>query len=459
MALKTPLSRVLQAVLSSLENISGVKRFWVAFSGGIDSHVLLHVLASQRHQLKDIAIQVVHINHALNSKSDQWAEHCGNICEQLKIDFVDIDVDASPRTGESPEARARKVRYEAIAKLIKPEDCLLTAHHQDDQVETLLLQLMRGSGPKGLSAMPEVSVFEEGLIARPLIKVRREEIHAYAVAHKLQWIDDDSNADTKYDRNFIRHEIVPRLQQRWPSLSQTVSRSARNCAEAAEIIEQAADKALQEMNLGESESLSIVALQQFSLVEQRNILRRWLQSRELNTPSSVQLGQIIEQISTAAVDAMPRLTWEGSEVRRYRDQLFAMPQLKDFEMELPIQWSVDKPLVIDDLGVLKVSPGIGAGVAKKFITGDSLTVQFRQGGESIQPVNRKEKHALKKLFQESGVPPWIRERTPLIYIGAELAVVGEMFISHQFQAQEDEDSYIFQWESRLQAGATRGVGL
>ena len=453
MAIKTPISQVVESVLNSLTKLNDVNRYLVAFSGGIDSYVLLHVLASQRHQLNDADLQAVHINHALNINSDQWATRCQAMCEQLKVGFVGIDVDATPRPGESPEARARTVRYEAISRLIRPGDCLLTAHHQDDQVETLLLQLMRGSGPKGLSAMPEVSTFNSGLIARPLINVRREAIQAYAVKHQLKWIDDDSNRDIKFDRNFIRHEIIPKLQQRWPSLSQTVSRSARYCAEATEILESSARKAIEKITPYGGEALPITALQQYSIAEQKNILRYWFQLRGLKTPSSSQLDQVIGQVMTAAVDATPRLTWEGSEVRRYRDKLYALIPLKDIDLENPIEWNLEQPLEVDSVGTLNIIEGVGDGIAKKYVKTNVLTVNFRQGGESIQPVGRREKHALKKLFQETGVPPWVRERTPLIFIEGELAVVGEMFVSAKFHAREGEDSYIFQWKSHQQSGS------
>jgi len=453
MALKTPISEVVQSVLSSLGKINNVSRYLLAFSGGIDSTVLLHVLAAHRHQFSNVDLLAVHINHALNINSDQWAERCQTICEQMKVGFVAIDVDATPRAGESPEARARTVRYEAISRLVKPGDCLLTAHHQDDQVETLLLQLMRGSGPKGLAAMPEITTFKDALIARPLIHVRRDSIQSYAIKHQLKWVDDDSNRDVKYDRNFIRHEIIPRLQQRWPSLSQTVSRSARYCAEASEILEATARNAIEQMDLGDSEALSVSALLKYSRAEQKNILRYWFTLRRLSTPSSAQLDQVVDQILTAAVDATPRLTWEGSEVRRYRDRIYSLPQLKEVDVVEPIVWNMQQPLELDNLGILKVAEGSGVGIARKYIGHKNLTVSFRQGGESIQPAGRKEKHALKKLFQEAGVPPWVRERTPLIFVDGELAAVAELFISQKFQAQSGEDSYIFQWKSQYLGGS------
>ena len=457
MSFQSPASSVVQSVVTQLQSIENANNYWLAFSGGIDSLVLLHILSTHRHQLNDVNIKAVHVNHSLSKNADQWEQHCRTCCEQWKIEYVSIDVDATPRQGESPEARARTVRYEAISKLVKQGDCLLTAHHQDDQVETLLLQLLRGSGPKGLSAMPELSEFSDGQIARPLINCKRDAIQAYAIKHQLKWIEDESNRDIKYDRNYLRHEVIPKLQQRWPSLSQTVSRSARHCAEAVEILESAAQQGLKKINPHNRDFLSISELTTFTKVEQKNILRYWFQLRGLSTPSGVQLDQVITQVLTASADSSPKLCWEGGEVRRYRDQLYAMSSLGDvtglIESE-PVDWNVDQPLEFVQVGILTAISGEGDGIAKKYLAEHNLRVGFRQGGESIQPVGRKEKHTLKNLFQESGVPPWVRERIPLIYIGDELAAVGNLFISQEYWADDGEDSYRFQWQSVLPGQST-----
>ncbi|WP_455208965.1 tRNA lysidine(34) synthetase TilS [Kaarinaea lacus] len=447
MVIATPHSKVIQPVLSCLSETHGIKRYWLAYSGGIDSHVLLHVLANHQYVFSDAKFHALHINHALSPQADQWAEHCRSTCEQLQIPFIAIDVDATPRSGESPEARAREVRYQAIGRLIKPHDCLLTAHHQDDQVETVLLQLMRGSGPKGLAAMPQWAGFHSGHLARPLIQVRREDIHAYAVANKLKWITDESNLDTKYDRNFIRHEIVPRLSQRWPSLAQTVSRSARYCAEAVEILDHDAQHVLRQINPDGLPFLPVSKLVQLSKAQQRNVLRYWIHQHGMNTPSSTRLEQVIEKILHAAPDASPKVSWGGCEVRRYRDQLYIMSTLPVVDADETMTWNIANPVVIQGIGELTARPAVGGGIGKKYVNCNQLTIRFRQGGESIQPVGRSQHHALKKLYQELGIPPWVRERTPLIYIDDQLAAVGDLFISQQFSADTGEDGYIFQWES------------
>ena len=447
MTLTTPLSKVIQSVIGNLSFKAEIRNYWIAYSGGIDSHVLLHVLANHQHLFDEVNIHAVHINHAINSKSDQWAEHCRKECDRLNVRYIAIDVDATPKAGESPEAKARQVRYEAIMRLLKEGECLLTAHHQDDQVETLLLQLMRGCGPKGLSAMPLYSNLGKSFHIRPFLNVKREEIHAYAVAHQLKWITDDSNLDIRLDRNFIRHEVVPVLLKRWPSLGLTVSRSARYCAEAVEILEGSAKKILARINPEKSEYLSIKALKEHSQAEQKNTLRYWFQIRNLGIPSSAQLAQIIEQISIAADDASPVISWENAEVRRYRDQLYAMRKLISFDVKHRYLWDITKPLIIESIGRLVAIPVRGQGVAKKYVNEAPLEVRFRQGGETIQPIGRKESHSLKKLFQERGIPPWVRERTPLLYIDDQLLAVSDMFSNQQFCADADENGYIFHWES------------
>ena len=459
MAITTPHSKVVQSVLSCLKQAADIKRYWLAYSGGIDSHVLLHVLAKHQHKFSEVSFNAVHINHALNPQADQWAEYCRKVCEELQIYYVGIDVDATPLTGESPEAKAREARYQAIIRLIRQGDCLLTAHHQDDQVETLLLQLMRGSGPKGLAAMPQWTTFGAGYLARPFLQVRREDLHAYAVANKLKWINDESNLDTRFDRNFIRHEIIPKLAQRWPSLAQTISRSARYCAEAVELLDDAAEQCLREINPEQHLYLSVDKLLQLSKAQQRNVIRHWINQHHMNTPSSTQLEQVIEQVLTAVPDSMPQVSWEGCEIRRYRNHLYVMPSLQPINADQDISWDITKPINIEGIGELHAKSSIGTGLAKKYVSSGGVSIRFRKGGETIQPVGKTQHHALKKLFQEQGIPPWIRDRIPLIYINDQLAAVGEMFMSQQFHAAEGEDGYIIQWESGFQAKTAQVTDL
>ncbi len=225
------------ALLSSILRLPRAPHFLVAYSGGMDSHVLLHALAQLRPQLPGIAVRAVHVEHGLHPQSAQWARHCMTVCAQLDIACEVRAVDARAPDGVSPEAAARAARYAALAEAVPCGGILLTAHHQDDQAETLLLQLLRGGGPRGLAGMAPVSRFGTAWLARPLLEFSHAALRAYAVTQKLQWVDDSSNVETRFDRNYLRHEIMPGLRRRWPSAGVTLGRAAQHCAEAAELLD------------------------------------------------------------------------------------------------------------------------------------------------------------------------------------------------------------------------------
>ena len=445
MARKSLHARVIESVLQTVKSISDINRVWIAYSGGIDSHVLLHVLAMHRHEIPGLDVRAVYINHGLNPQADQWSQHCQRVCEGLKLDFIAIDVDATPVPGESPEARARLARYSALEKLVQHDQILLTAYHQDDQVETLLLQLMRGSGPKGLAAMPEQTPIGAGALVRPMLNIRREDVHAYAIHHKLNWIVDDSNADLKFDRNYIRHKVIPVLSQRWPSLSQTVSRSAYLCAEASELLELTAAKTLQQVRTDNPAVLDLAVLKMFSQTEQRNALRFWINQLGFDTPSRVQLQRIIDEVLPAREDKLPLVSWGNNEIRRYRDRIYLLRTLPEINHQQTYHWSGADQQSIDTLGVLQVARTSGEGVLAELLEPGRVTIRFRTGGESLKPAGRKEHHSLKKLFQELGIPPWMRGRIPLIFIDDNLAAVESVFVDHNYQARDGKEGRVFHW--------------
>ena len=219
-----------------LQDFPAVARFWLAYSGGCDSHVLVHAAAQLRAVVAERIFHVVHVDHGLQTASAEWARHCAAVCEELALPFTLLRVDARGSLGESPEAAARHARYRALASLMQAGDCLLTAHHQDDQAETLLLQLLRGGGPHGLAAMPALSPFAAGMHARPMLTFSREELRRYAQRHALQWIDDPSNADSGFDRNYLRNSVMPVLRERWPAVARVLARGAGHQAEAAQLL-------------------------------------------------------------------------------------------------------------------------------------------------------------------------------------------------------------------------------
>ena len=420
--------------------------YWVAYSGGLDSHVLLHVLGSVRDEL-GARIGAVHVNHGLQAEAGQWEAHCRQVCADLDIDYVSLQVDARAMSGESPEAAARVARYQALADWLPAGHGLLTAQHQDDQAETLLLQLLRGSGVNGLAAMPATTGLGNGWHLRPLLAFTRNSLHDYALRHELHWVEDPSNADTAYDRNFLRQRILPVLQERWPAMSANLSRSAVHCAEAADLIEALGKQDLRGVAGQQCNSLSLKRLVALPVMQQRNVLRLWIRETAGMPPSTAVLARIQNDILSSRPDAEPCVRWGQHEVRRYRDDLFLLPQSREPDRNQVVDWEMTEPLRLPDAGgVLSVSQQTGQGIRKTAIADAGVRVTWRHGGERCHPAGRGHHHSLKKLFQEQGIPPWERAHIPLIYIGDRLAAVAGLWVCEPFQAGPQESGLLINWE-------------
>ena len=426
--------------LKDLPAFREIKRFVIAYSGGLDSHVLLHAITAMRAELDGRELLAVHVNHGLSANAQQWSAHCASQCERLGITLKQFDIDARAEVGESPEAAARDGRYAIIASMIEEGDCLLTAHHQDDQAETLLIQLLRGAGPRGLAAMPRFVPFAEGWHARPLLGYSRDELLDYAQQAQLSWIDDESNSDTRFDRNFLRHEILPKLKSRFPGMASTLSRSASLCGEAAELLVSAAEDDLSQVQL-DDQSFSVSGLQAIGEVRARNLLHHWCRARSrdqgMSTPSAAQLQCVWMEVIGAGADSEPVVSWPGGEARRYRDVLVIRSPLTVHDIALRLPWDAQQVLSIPGLGELRGEQEAGQGVALSALDGKNLEIRFRQGGEKLRPVGRAGHHALKKLFQEAGTPPWMRDRIPLLYSGDQLLAVAGYWVAHEAAARPD----------------------
>ncbi len=402
------------------------KRLWVAYSGGLDSHVLLHLLAQS-----DLQLRAIHINHGLNPDADDWAEHCLKVCKTLGVVCHVVKVKVEVAARESLEAKARTARYQAIIDTIAPDDVVLTAQHADDQAETLLLQLLRGSGVAGLAAMPE----NKGWLIRPLLRYTRAELYEYAQAANLKWIEDSSNADTRFDRNFLRHEIMPRLQQRWASVSHIISRAASHQAEANELIQDLAELDLQQCQGNKPDILNLDNLSKLSSARQSNVLRFWIKKLALPSPTTKQLQQIVSNLITAKADSQPLVSWQGAEIRRYRHNLFAMPPLPSSTKN--IKWLFPTPSPHLPLGNLKLTQGKGLALP----SGTELEIRFRQGGEVIRL--NKHQRVVKKLLQAAGLPPWQRKFIPIIFLENVLIAIPGIGVADGFLA--DENGWNIEW--------------
>jgi len=412
--------------------------YWLAYSGGLDSHVLLHLMAKLR-VVVPLNLRAVYINHGLSPNAAAWAKHAASVCQQLQIEFQQQSINFHVTPGKSREDLARDRRYQVFAELLAPNDFLLTAHHQNDQAETLLLQLLRGAGPKGLSAMPRIKPFASGFHARPLLNFTRNELADYATQHQLKWIEDESNTDTQFTRNFLRCNVLPVLQQRWANVTNVLARAADNCAEAEQLLASVALEDLAAIQDSEPHIISIQKLQLLNPLRQRHVLRTWFSQLNFPLPSVVKLQQIQQTMLFARHDKLPHVNWGNVEVRRYRDQLHALRCLLPHDPTQVITWNLAELLTVKNFGELQAVRVNGAGLRADI---DAVTVRFRQGGERVCLPGRKHHHELKKLFQEWGVLPWQRDRVPLIYVQEKLAAVVGFFIADEFVAGKNEAGWI-----------------
>jgi tRNA(Ile)-lysidine synthase len=433
----------LKVTLRSWPEPSG---YCVAFSGGRDSSVLLHAMAALRDDFAP-RLRAVHINHGINADADRWQEHCREACTRLGVDYVACDVDVSADRTQSLEARARKARYARLRALLAADELLLTAHHRDDQLETVLLQLLRGAGPAGLAAMPALTEFGRGWLGRPLLTLSRAELQAYVQAEDIGWIDDPSNADSRFDRNYLRARVLPALTARWPAAARTISRSARHCAEASELL---AELAAADLTKSRGECPDRLRLEPFGRMRrarQANLVRYWLSDLGFPRPPARQLTQILTEVVTAAPAAAPRVVWPGAEVRRYRDCLYAMSPLA-----APPSAGAAKSIVPETmmklesgLGEFRLEAARGEGLSQAACGGCVLQMRFRAGGERCRLVGEAHRKPLKKLFQERGIVPWMRSRLPLIFVGETLAAVAGVGVCNDFAARADEPAWRVVW--------------
>lgn len=402
----------------ALRGLPGGGRWVVGFSGGADSTALLHALAALDGFGRELL--AVHVHHGLQTQADAWAEFCAATAAELGVPFRLEHVCVTP-SGQGLEAAAREARYAALAACMERGDVLLTAHHRGDQAETLLLQLLRGAGPAGLAAMPELAPFDSGWHARPLLNQTREALRAYLRARQLRWIDDPSNDELTANRNYLRHRVMPQLQERWPETESILAAAAQRQAQTLELTLALGRMDIEQASGSEPATLSVSALRKLDRARLHNVLRVWLSDKGLSTPSTARLEQVRACVLEAAADASPLLCWPGGEMRRYRDELHAMPPLPPHDSTRVFVWeSLSENLQL---------PSIGRTLSLRDLHTDlsacamPVSVRFRRGGERCRIQGAPHTRALKTLFQDAGVPPWVRDRIPLLYVGEQLREV------------------------------------
>ncbi len=441
-----PFLKRFQTSLESLFTLSENSNYVVAYSGGVDSHVLLYCC-------KQLALPVraVHVHHGLQDVADDWVKQCQRYCESQNIKLDVLYVDANKKQGQSPEETARIVRYEALQNNLVDDDCLLTAQHLNDQAETLLLQLFRTASAAGLSAMPAAKCIGLNTHIRPLLSFSRTEIECYAKDNNLTWLEDPSNQDISFDRNYLRKEIIPHLERRWPEVVKQLSTVAGLQSNNLQVLEDMAAidlsnavtmpcDGLQSGVFEVMSTLSVDKLKQLSPSRLLNVLRYWVKTTLRNKPSRNLLEEIEKTLIHVQSDANPEIIFSGYVFRKFQGNLYLLKDNRDGKSEIEQGWSPVSPLNLSNLKVQLKAVDTDGGLSRQLLK-ESLKVGFRKGGETFHPVGRRHSQSLKKLLQEANVPPWERDVIPLVYFKEELIAVGGLWVSKEFSVADGESGW------------------
>jgi tRNA(Ile)-lysidine synthase len=400
----------------------------VAFSGGPDSTALLHALA-QLPEARERDLRALHVDHGLHAASADWAKRCADFCKSIDVPLTTLRVQVDHARGEGIEAAARHARYAAFAENLAAGEWLMLGHHRDDQVETVLLKLLRGAGPEGLGGMRALRSFAGGWLWRPLLETPREALRKYLSEKELSCIDDPANANLRFARNVLRREILPRIAANWPHADASILHAAQLCRAAAAYIDAAAQTALATLRR-DADTLDVAGWLVLPEALRAPVLDAWLHAHGFSEPPDAPRAELAKQAANASEDSTPVVAWPGTEVRIWDGRLHATPPLAIPAADWHTQW-YGAPLELPpDCGELRLE---AMHPASKHATGTPfdppLTVRFREGGERIKPVGDPHTRELRDLFQQARVPPWLRVRCPLVFENHELIAVAGLWIS------------------------------
>ena len=414
----------------------------VAFSGGADSTALLGALAALPRP--PLRLRAVHVDHRLHPDSRRWSAHCRRMARALGVPLEVRSASVKRSPGESLEAAARTARYTLLAAALEEGEALLTAHHEDDQLETVLLQLLRGAGLAGLAAMPAQAPFGRGSLVRPLLGWPRAELQEWARAQGLKWIEDPSNSELHLDRNYLRARVLPLIRERWPAAAATVARTARHAAEAQRLLDELgrSDAARAAFGAG----LSARALRALAPERRRNALRFWITAAGFRAPPASRLGEIAGPLLAARADAQPCVRWPGAQLERRGDLLsLSVPPAAHRGASAPAAaprapvswlWHRQRSCALPDFGGRLTLEGDARGPLDLGALPETLTIRARSGGERLRPRRGGPHRALKSLMQEARVPVAARASWPLVYAGEKLIAVPGLWLDESVQASE-----------------------
>ena len=421
-----------KAFVSLLESQKKIKSMTVALSGGVDSVVLLHLL----HQLQKthhFTLKASHVHHGLSKNADKWVKFCEKLCAKLSISLDVNYIQLPQKKSLGIEGEARRLRYEKLLK--SKTDLVVLAHHEDDQAETFLLQLIRGAGVKGLSSMAHFD--DSRRLWRPLLNTSRTDIESYAKKHQLKWIEDESNQNIDFDRNFIRSKVLPILKNRFNHIIKVISRSSSHLAEAQNLLDDLAKIDIKSYLKSDNykHKLQVKTLDKLSNSRAKNVLRYWLEINNQLMPSKDLLDELLRQVLTAKKDATIKIQLSRDfEIRRYKDEIYIVKKNLKGQKNYEIIWKGESEILLPNGAQLNFKKVKGRGINFKFLNDQKLRIRNRQGGEFFKPDSKRPTKKIKQLLQESDLPPWEREFFPIIFVGDELAAVPNFGIDEKYQA-------------------------
>ena len=432
--------KINQSFLENLEYLSKHSELLLGLSGGLDSSVLLYLLAKMQVKFK-FNLKAIYVHHGLNSSSDDWLKFCSEKCKSLNIHFYNEKIKVNRNSALGLEGEARKLRYEAIVK--RQKGIVVLGHHQNDQAETLLLQLLRGSGLKGLSAMSEFDLKRN--FWRPMLNIKRHTLEVYAKKYGIKYIEDESNQDEQFDRNFIRQKVLPLIQSRYPASIETICRSASNIAEGYNLNNLfAIDDSKVHMSV-DGKYLSIDGLKKLPKLRAINLIRWWLSLGNLLMPSKKNMDELYRQLKDIKKDSALNLKIsKDKSVRAYHDKLFIVnsdikPSSYNFN------WSGEDELHLPNNTKLQFIKKNSGGLSLLKLGVKSLKIKSRAGGEKLKPFPDQPSRSLKYLFQNADIPLWERDQIPLIFAKKQLVAIPNLGIHHKYQSSEGEVGYEINW--------------
>lgn len=442
-----------ESLLEQLTGFSPGSRFAIAYSAGLDSTVLLHAMhqalalaGAGQDDAPAFSLRAIHVNHGLSPNANQWQRLCERQCAQLKIPLHVERVTLDPEAMANLESQARDKRYGVFERQLEADECLLMAHHLDDQAETFLLRSLRGAGPRGLAAIPRRRPLGKAMLFRPLLGVSRAELYAYAQQALLTWVEDESNESRMFDRNFCRHELLPKIEERWPAYRESWQRSAQLCAEADVLLDDLAAIDFEQAKCPIPSVINAKKLQDLSQARQRNTLRYWLVLAGAPDPGWNVLTHIVEELIPAALGTQPEIRWQDDGVsvvlRRYRQNLYLQKVVENIASLTPVDWQPKSMRHLKDNGLIYSLAREGAGLR---VDGDILlSLRYRQGGETCKLQGRRTR-TLKKILQDANIAPWLRDRVPLLYCDEELVCIPGVGVCEGWQADVNEPGWQVIW--------------